>query len=177
MRAFPQALVCRARTTVGLTPAGGSGPGGFYTGLKGRTMNDYPGFLRKEADFVEPEWSSAAETLRAVADEMERLHDSIKVEKKWRKDSDERAEQLQAIVDKFPKTADEVHVVPGMKVYWIGDSGGGESVAELQRWDGYQWSSEFADTFTSLAEIRKALRAREAAEAAKTTTITRKTNS
>ena len=49
--------------------------------------------------------------------EIERLQASIGTEKRMRKDSDDQAEELRAIVAKLPKTADGVPVVPGMVLF------------------------------------------------------------
>lgn len=79
----------------------------------------------------------------------------------------EELKQLRAIVAKLPNTADGVSVVPGMEVVWLGENGCGEDIAVLQRWDGYGWTENFGDTFSSLKEMRKAIRVLEVAKAAK----------
>ena len=98
-----------------------------------------------------------------AADEIERLQASIGTEKRMRKDSDDQAEELRAIVDKLPKTADGVPVVLGMNVWWPTDSP--HIVREMGHPHGLVLDTDRSRTYYVPAS--DCFSTREAAEAAK----------
>lgn len=101
--------------------------------------------------------SSSGDELRAIAWEIERLTKRIT-------ELEADNERLQAIVDKLPKTADGVPVVPEMPLYMPGSNTVGE-VNPMTVNDGYSWPN--ANGSSPASRLDDCYSTREAAEAAK----------